>query len=99
MRVGKFMIDPIWWFFLFWLPEISCQTEHGLNLMTFGPPLVAIYIISDIGSVAGGWLSSALIKRGWSVNRGRKIAMLVCALCVPPVIFAARRRACGARCC
>ena len=58
--VGKFMIDPIWWFFLFWLPSFF-QTEHGLNLLTFGPPLVAIYIISDIGSVAGGWLSSALI--------------------------------------
>jgi ACS family hexuronate transporter-like MFS transporter len=85
--VGKFMIDPIWWFFLFWLPSFF-QTEHGLNLMTFGPPLVAIYIISDIGSVAGGWLSSALIKRGWSVNRGRKTAMLVCALCVPPVMLA-----------
>jgi len=85
--VGKFMIDPIWWFFLFWLPSFF-QTEHGLNLLTFGPPLVAIYIISDIGSVAGGWLSSALIKRGWSVNRGRKTAMLVCALCVPPVMLA-----------
>ena len=56
--------------------------------MTFGPPLVAIYIISDVGSVAGGWLSSTLIKRGWSVNAGRKTAMLVCALCVPPVMLA-----------
>jgi ACS family hexuronate transporter-like MFS transporter len=85
--VGKFMIDPIWWFFLFWLPDFFAK-QHGLNLMTFGPPLVAIYIISDIGSVGGGWLSSTLIKRGWSVNAGRKIAMLVCALCVPPVMFA-----------
>ena len=85
--IGKFMIDPIWWFFLFWLPSFF-QTEHGLNLLTFGPPLVAIYILSDVGSIAGGWLSSALIKRGWSVNRGRKTAMLVCALCVPPVMLA-----------
>ncbi|WP_114951388.1 MFS transporter [Sphingosinicella terrae] len=85
--VGKFMIDPIWWFFLFWLPSFF-QTEHGLNLMTFGPPLVAIYIISDVGSVFGGWLSSALMKRGWSANAGRKTAMLVCALMVPPVILA-----------
>lgn len=85
--IGKFMIDPIWWFFLFWLPSFF-QTEHGLNLLTFGPPLVVIYIISDIGSVAGGWLSSALIKRGWSVNAGRKFAMLACALCVPPVMLA-----------
>jgi ACS family hexuronate transporter-like MFS transporter len=85
--VGKFMIDPIWWFFLFWLPSFFAA-EHGLNLLTFGLPLAAIYIISDVGSVAGGWLSSALIKRGWSVNAGRKTAMLVCGLCVPPVMLA-----------
>ena len=85
--IGKFMIDPIWWFFLFWLPSFFAQ-EHGLNLLTFGLPLAAIYIISDVGSVAGGWISSTLIKRGYSVNAGRKIAMLICALCVPPVIFA-----------
>ncbi|HEX8214302.1 MAG TPA: MFS transporter [Allosphingosinicella sp.] len=84
---GKFMIDPIWWFFLFWLPDFFSK-QHGLDLKTFGPPLVAIYIISDVGSVAGGWLSSHLIKRGYSVNAGRKIAMLVCALCVPPVMLA-----------
>ena len=85
--IGKFMIDPIWWFFLFWLPSFFAA-EHGLNLLTFGLPLAAIYIISDVGSVAGGWLSSALIKRGWSVNAGRKTAMLVCGLCVPPVMLA-----------
>jgi ACS family hexuronate transporter-like MFS transporter len=85
--LGKFMIDPIWWFFLFWLPSFFAA-EHGLNLLTFGLPLAAIYIISDVGSVAGGWLSSALIKRGWSVNAGRKTAMLVCGLCVPPVMLA-----------
>ena len=85
--IGKFMIDPIWWFFLFWLPSFFAS-EHGLDLSTFGPPLAAIYIISDLGSIAGGWLSSTLIHRGWSVNAGRKIAMLVCALCVPPVMLA-----------
>ena len=84
---GKFLIDPVWWFFLFWLPGFFAA-EHGLNLMTFGLPLAAIYIISDVGSVGGGWLSSALIKRGWSVNKGRKTAMLVCALLVPPVMLA-----------
>ncbi len=86
--LGKFIIDPIWWFFLFWLPSFF-DKQHGLDLVSFGPPLVAIYIISDIGSIAGGWLSSTLIHRGYSVNAGRKIAMLVCALCVPPVILAA----------
>jgi ACS family hexuronate transporter-like MFS transporter len=85
--IGKFMIDPIWWFFLFWLPSFFAQ-EHGLNLLTFGLPLAAIYIISDVGSVAGGWLSSRLIHRGWSVNKARKTAMLACALCVPPVMLA-----------
>ena len=85
--VGKFMIDPIWWFFLFWLPDFFAK-QHGLDLKTFGLPLAAIYILSDVGSVGGGWLSSMLIKRGWSVNAGRKIAMLVCALCVPPVMLA-----------
>ncbi|HEY0014507.1 MAG TPA: MFS transporter [Allosphingosinicella sp.] len=85
--LGKFMIDPVWWFFLFWLPSFFAA-EHGLNLSTFGLPLAAIYIISDLGSVGGGWLSSKLIKRGWSVNKARKTAMLVCALCVPPVMLA-----------
>jgi MFS transporter, ACS family, hexuronate transporter len=85
--LAKFMIDPIWWFFLFWLPSFFAQ-HHGLNIMTFGLPLAAIYVLSDVGSIAGGWLSSALIKRGWSVNAARKLAMLACALCVPPVMFA-----------
>lgn len=85
--IGKFLTDPIWWFFLFWLPDFFSK-QHGLDLKTFGPPLVVIYLVSDFGSIAGGWLSSKLIKRGWTVNMGRKTAMLVCALCVPPVIFA-----------
>lgn len=85
--LGKFIIDPIWWFFLFWLPSFFA-TEHGLDLKTFGPPLAAIYIISDVGSVGGGWLSSKLIKRGWTINAARKTTMLICALCVPPVMLA-----------
>ncbi len=85
--VGKFMTDPIWWFFLFWLPDFFGK-NYGLDLKTFGPPLVAVYLIADVGSVAGGWLSSHLIKRGWSVNAGRKTAMLACALCVTPVSLA-----------
>jgi ACS family hexuronate transporter-like MFS transporter len=85
--LGKFMTDPIWFLFLFWLPDFFAK-QHGLDLKTFGPPLVAIYLISDVGSIAGGWLSSKLIKRGWSVNAGRKTAMLTCALCVPPVMLA-----------
>jgi len=85
--VAKFMTDPIWWFFLFWLPDFFSKT-HNLDLKTFGPPLIAVYLMADIGSVFGGWLSSALIKRGWSVNAGRKTAMLVCAVLVLPIVFA-----------
>jgi MFS transporter, ACS family, hexuronate transporter len=84
---GKFLTDPIWWFFLFWLPDFFGK-NYGLDLKTFGPALIAIYLLADIGSIGGGWLSSALIKRGWSINRGRKTAMLVCALCVLPVSLA-----------
>ncbi|MGN5374785.1 MFS transporter [Sphingomonas hankookensis] len=85
--LGKFCIDPIWWFFLFWLPGYLGD-RYDLDLLSFGPPLVAIYLLSDLGSVAGGWLSSRLIARGWSVNFARKATMLVCAVAVLPVFFA-----------
>jgi MFS transporter, ACS family, hexuronate transporter len=83
--IAKFLTDPVWWFYLFWLPGFL-QKEHGLNLVQLGLPLVAIYVISDAGSVAGGWLSSRLIRGGFSVNAGRKIAMLVCSVCVIPIV-------------
>jgi ACS family hexuronate transporter-like MFS transporter len=81
---GKFMIDPIWWFYLFWIPDYL-QREHGLHLTQIGLPILVIYVISDLGSVGGGWLSSALIRRDFSVNAARKWAMLICALTVLPV--------------
>lgn len=84
---AKFMTDPIWWFFLFWLPDFFGK-NYGLDLKTFGPPLIAIYLLADVGSIGGGWLSSRLIARGWTVNAGRKTAMLVCAACVLPVSLA-----------
>jgi MFS transporter, ACS family, hexuronate transporter len=83
---GKFIIDPIWWFYLFWIPDFL-QRTHGL-VLKIGPPIVAIYLIADGGSVAGGWFSSWLIHQGKSVNSARKIAMLVCAVCVVPITFA-----------
>jgi ACS family hexuronate transporter-like MFS transporter len=86
---GKFLTDPVWWFYLFWIPGFL-QTKHGLALTGLGPPIIAIYLISDVGSVAGGWISSSLIKRGHSVNVARKIAMLLCAVGVIPVVFAYR---------
>ena len=85
--VGKFMTDPIWWFYLFWIPDFL-QRKHGLALMNIRLPIVVIYVIADIGSVAGGWFSSWLIHRGKSVNLARKSALLICALCVVPIVFA-----------
>ncbi len=83
---GKFITDPIWWFFLFWIPDFL-QRKHGLSLTQLGPPIVAIYLLADAGSVAGGWLSSALIRGGKTVNAARKIAMLVCAIAVIPIVI------------
>ena len=85
--IGKFMTDPIWWLYLFWVPDFL-NRNHGLNLLAVGPPLVAIYLIADVGSIGGGWLSSRLLKHGWSVNAARKTAMLVSALAVIPIVFA-----------
>ncbi len=85
--IAKLLTDPIWWLFLFWLPDFLSR-RHGLDLLSFGPPLLVIYLMSDLGSVAGGWLSSTLMRRGASANRARKLAMLVCALAVTPIFFA-----------
>lgn len=86
---AKFITDPVWWFFLFWLPKFL-HAEYGLTLMGLGLPLIVIFVMADVGSIAGGWLAGYLIRTGWSVNRARKGAMLVCALCVVPIIFAAK---------
>ena len=82
--VGKFLSDPIWWFYLFWIPDYL-QRAHDLHFTQIGLPIFVIYLISDLGSVAGGWLSSNLIRRGFSVNASRKWAMLICALSVLPI--------------
>ena len=87
--VGKFMTDPVWWLYLFWIPDFL-NRNYGLNLTSIGLPIVVIYLIADIGSIGGGWLSSALIKRGWSINAARKTAMLICACAVVPIIFASK---------
>jgi len=85
--MGMILVSPVWWFYLFWVPGFL-HDKHGLDLKEFGPPLIAIYLIADVGSIGGGWLSSWLLKRGWSLNAARKTAMLVCALCVVPVFAA-----------
>ncbi|MGH9824303.1 MAG: MFS transporter [Blastocatellia bacterium] len=84
---GKFITDPVWWFYLFWLAKFL-DKNYGISLSKMSLPFVTVYVAADVGSVGGGWLSSSLIKRGWTVNAGRKTAMLVCALCVVPVVFA-----------
>lgn len=84
---GYGLSSPIWWFYLYWLPKFLHQ-RYGLDLSTLGLPLVVVYSMTSFGSVGGGWLSSALLHRGWSLNASRKTAMLVCALCVVPVLFA-----------
>lgn len=87
--VGFAFSAPIWWFYLYWLPKFL-NKQYGLELAKLGPPLIVIYTMTCFGSVGGGWLSSALLRRGYSLNASRKIAMLVCALCVVPVVFAAK---------
>jgi MFS transporter, ACS family, hexuronate transporter len=84
---GRFLIDPIWWTFLFWLPDFFAR-RYGIDLKGYGPPLVAIYVLADVGSVLGGWGSSRQLKRGRSLNAARKSTMLACALVVLPVAFA-----------
>ena len=86
--IGKFMTDPIWWVYLFWMPKFL-NKNYGLNIFEIGLPLVIIYVSADVGSIGGGWLSSALIRRGWTVNKARKAAMLLCAVAVTPIVFAA----------
>jgi ACS family hexuronate transporter-like MFS transporter len=84
---GRFLIDPVWWMFLFWLPDFFSRS-FGFNLKQFGPPIVAIYLIADVGSILGGYASSRMLARGHDANRARKTAMLLCALAVVPVAFA-----------
>jgi len=83
---GKFLTDPIWWFFLFWIPGWLADVR-GLDLKSFGAPLVIIYSATTVGSVFGGWLSSFMITRGITAPASRKYSMLVFALLVLPVVL------------
>jgi ACS family hexuronate transporter-like MFS transporter len=84
--LGKFFTDPVWSFYLFWLP-LFLKDRHGVAIGGVAAPLVVIYLMADVGSIGGGWLSSSLIKRGWSINAARKLTLLVCALAVVPAAF------------
>ena len=89
VAMAKFMTDPIWWVYLFWIPDFFSR-KFGLSLLNLGAPIVVVYLVSDAGSVFGGWLSSTLITRGWTVNGARKTAMFVCASAVVPIVAASR---------
>ena len=95
---GKFFTDPVWYLFLFWLPDFFVKTQ-GMELFpkgasgilaTIGPALIGVYLLADVGSIAGGWLSSHLVGRGWSINRARKTTLLIAALCAVPLVTVAK---------
>jgi ACS family hexuronate transporter-like MFS transporter len=87
--VGKFLTDPAWWFYIFWIPKFL-YSKYGITLNKIGLPLIIIFLMADVGSISGGWLSSFFIKHGWTVNRGRKMAMFICAVLVTPIILASQ---------
>ena len=84
---GKFLTDPIWWFYLFWLPAFL-KAQYQIEGTGFALPIALVYTMACFGSIAGGWLPMYLIKKGWSVLKARKTSMLIYALCVIPVVFA-----------
>ncbi len=89
IMVARFLTDPVWWFYLYWTPKFLHE-KHGLSIGEIGAPLVVIYLSADVGSVFGGWLSSQLLRRGWSANAARKTAILVAACLVAPMALAPR---------
>jgi ACS family hexuronate transporter-like MFS transporter len=87
--VGKFLTDPVWWFFLIWLPDFFKKTR-GLDIKKSWLHLVTIYTIVTVLSIVGGWLAGYLVRRGFTANRARKTAMLIFALSVLPVLLVTR---------
>jgi len=84
--IGKFVTDPVWWFYSFWIPGFLNQTYH-VDLTSMGPPLITIYLAADAGSIVGGWLYKGFASRGWTPNAARKAAMLMCAAAATPVML------------
>jgi ACS family hexuronate transporter-like MFS transporter len=84
---AKFLTDPIWWFYLYWLPKFLNQ-RFGLDLAHLGLPLIIIYTMTSVGSIGGGWISGVLIRKGWSIDRARKTVMLASALLIIPIVVA-----------
>jgi ACS family hexuronate transporter-like MFS transporter len=84
--IGMAASSPIWWFYIYWIPDFL-SVHFQLNLHGTQLPLMTIFFVSSFGGIGGGWLSSRLLRRGWSLNAARKLALLVCALCVVPVFL------------
>jgi ACS family hexuronate transporter-like MFS transporter len=87
--IGKFLTDPVWWFFLIWLPDYFKKTRH-LDIKTSWKHLVTVYVIVTVLSIFGGWVTGHLNRRGWSVTRARKTGMFIFSLCVLPILFATK---------
>lgn len=85
--VGKFLTDPVWWFYLFWLPDFL-EKQYGLTNTQIALPVALAYTMATIGSIVGGWLPMYFIKKGWTVFRARKTAMVIYACCALPVVSA-----------
>lgn len=85
--LGKFLTDPVWWFYLFWLPAFL-KAEYGVQGTAIALPVALVYTMSTIGSIGGGWLPFKFIKEGWAVYRSRKTSMFIYACCALPVVFA-----------
>ncbi len=85
--LGKFLTDPVWWFYLFWLPSYF-NSRFKLDLSHIGPPLVVVYVISTIGSIGGGWLPRGYVRLGMQLKPARLAAMLTCACLVVPIMLA-----------
>ncbi|BDI32513.1 hexuronate transporter [Capsulimonas corticalis] len=86
--IAGLLAGPVWWFYLFWLPDFL-QKRYHLTLQQTGVRVGIVYTMAIVGSIGGGWLAAKLIGRGWSLNAARKTSLLVCAVCVTPVFFAA----------
>lgn len=87
--IAKFLTDPVWWLYLFWIPDFLNRT-YGVDLKGMMLPVFVIYSGATVGSIAAGWLSGALLRRGWQANAARKTTMLICALAVVPIVFASK---------
>ena len=85
--IGKFLTDPIWWFYLFWLPDFL-ESQYGLKITGVALPVALVYTMSTVGSIGGGWLPMNLIQNGWPVFKARKTSMLIYAFFVVPILFA-----------